>query len=58
MMFEGAKLLATSMSAVVWYKSRAHISFPSEVIQIMCQLNVNKVCIGNKVSKASAISID
>ena len=32
--FKGAKLLTASMSAVEWCKSRAHISFLSEVIQI------------------------
>ena len=42
MMFESAKLLAASMSAVEWYKSRAHISFLSEVIH-MGQLNMNEV---------------
>ena len=30
-MFDGAKLLAASKSAVDWYKFRAHISFLSEV---------------------------
>ena len=32
--FEGTKLLATSTSAVEWYKSHAHISFLSEVIKL------------------------
>ena len=31
---EGAKLVTASTRAVEWYKSRAHISFLSEVIQI------------------------
>ena len=35
--FKGAKLLATSTSAVEWYKSRAHTLFLSQVT-IMCQL--------------------
>ena len=34
-MFENTKLLAASTSAVEWYKSRAHTSFLSEVIQIL-----------------------
>ena len=38
-MFEDAKLLATSTSAVEWYKSRAHTSFLSEVIQIFICTN-------------------
>ena len=37
--FEGAKLLAASMSAVERYKSSAHISFLSKIIQ----LNMNEV---------------
>ena len=42
--FESAKLLATSTSAVEWYKSHAHILFLSEVIQILqIKLNVNEV---------------
>ena len=42
MTFESAKLLAASTRAVEWYKSCAHISFLSEVIQInsyVSQLN-------------------
>ena len=35
LLFEGAKLLAASMSAVEWYKSCAHISsFLSKAIHI------------------------
>ena len=37
--FESAKLLATSTSAVEWYKSRGHISFLSKVIQIFICVN-------------------
>ena len=40
--FEGAKLLATSTSAVAWYKSRAHTSFLYKVYY-MYQLNVTEV---------------
>ena len=44
MTFESAKLLAALTSAVEWYKSRAHISFLSEVIHsYVGQLNVNEV---------------
>ena len=39
MTFESAKLLATSTSAVEWYKSHAHTSFLSEVIQILICAN-------------------
>ena len=39
MTFESAKLLATSTRAVEWYKSRAHISFLSKVIQILMRAN-------------------
>ena len=39
MTFESAKLLAASTSTVEWYKSRAHISFLSEVIQILMWAN-------------------
>ena len=38
--FEGAKLLAASMSAVEWYKSCAHTSFLSEVIFIQCEQGI------------------
>ena len=38
MMFEGAKLLATSRSTVEWCKSCTHISFLFEVIQILISL--------------------
>ena len=37
--FEGAKLLAASMSAAGLYKSRAHTSFLSEVIQMFICAN-------------------
>ena len=37
-MLEGAKLLAASMSAIEWYKSRAHIVLLSEVIQILSKV--------------------
>ena len=39
MMFESAKLLATSTRALEWYKSCAHISFLSKVIQILIWAN-------------------
>ena len=41
----GTKLLATSTSAVEWYKSRAYTSFLSKIIQnsYMCQANVKEV---------------
>ena len=39
MMFKGTKCFAASTSAVEWYKSRAHISFLSEVIQILMCAN-------------------
>ena len=41
--FESTKLLATSTSAVEWYKSFAHTSFLSKILIIMCQLNMNEV---------------
>ena len=34
-MFEGTKLLATSTSAVEWYKFHAHILFLSEVFKFL-----------------------
>ena len=37
--FEDAKLLTASTSAIEWYKSRAHTSFLSEVIQILICTN-------------------
>ena len=40
--FEGAKLLAASISATQWCKSHAHISFQSQVIFYICQLNVKE----------------
>ena len=39
-MFQGAKLLATSTSAVEWYKSCAHTSFLSKTIQILIYMYV------------------
>ena len=39
MTFENTKLLAASRSAVEWYKSCGHISFLSEVIQILMWAN-------------------
>ena len=40
MTFEDTKLLAASTSAVEWYKSCAHISFLSEVIQIFIHVRM------------------
>ena len=47
MMFESAKLLAASMSSVEWYKFHAHISFLSEVIQILMWANSHERGIGS-----------
>ena len=40
--FEDAELLATWISTAQWYKSHAHISFQSKVIEYF-QLNMNEV---------------